>query len=71
MAKTRPNDSVQVRPSNNDWTNPTSYGLTKREYFAIRALPIAARETPGRKGKDEVAEIAIDYADALIEQLNE
>lgn len=54
------------------------YGLTKREYFAAKALPqvIAVQFELGKMGEttglgvEESAEKAVEYADALIAALN-
>lgn len=51
-----------------DHINPTrtSWGLTKREYFAAKALAtVRATHTP-----EQTAAVAVRLADALIEELN-
>jgi hypothetical protein len=56
---TQPNEPAFARPS--------SYGLTKREYFAAMAL----QGLLANRHEDYLlTEKAVMYADALIEQLN-
>lgn len=49
-----------------------SEGLTKREYFAGIAMEaLISRRNPGLKDNiEQIAILAVDFADALIKQLN-
>lgn len=49
--------------------DPTSLGLTKREYFAIRMA--VGLLSAGDKGTNSVAGRAVRYADELIEVLQQ
>jgi len=56
-----------------DTENPcVSFELTKREYFAARAMQamIIEEDRPARETKQELTYCAVDFADALIKQLN-
>lgn len=51
----------------------TTAGLTKRDYFAIRfaaAIISQGSTEPDDNSRDGVAELAIEYADALLKRLN-
>ena len=52
-----------------DGGNPDLFGLTKREYFAIRMA--AGLLSAGDKGTNSVAGRAVRYADSLIEVLQQ
>ena len=55
----------------NEFTEFTlANGLTKREYFAISALQGLLAD-PNCSGPEKVAKWAVEYADALINQLNQ
>lgn len=49
--------------------DPNSFGLTKREYFAIRMA--TGLLSAGDKGTNSVAGRAVRYADSLIEVLQQ
>jgi len=79
--KTNPNDPINARPYSHDERPSGNYegdypetfqaysGLTIREYFAAMAMQgILAGSTVSLP--DEVAECAINNADALIRKLN-
>jgi hypothetical protein len=55
----------------NDPAMPQDFvkGITKREYFAAQAMAGLAATSDQRA--DEMASRAVEYADALIEALNE
>jgi hypothetical protein len=64
-----PDDPIGVIPDiSKEWQD----GLTKREYFAALAMQglIAADLDWGDEPMDELAPLAVQYADALIHQLN-
>ena len=74
--KTNPNDSAYAtsgeRPysSHDHWPKP---GLTKREYFATTAPMLElVRMYYDRQcaSREQCAELAVQYADALIAELN-
>lgn len=45
-------------------------GMTKREYFAVQIMAGFAAHDGEPSWDDEAAEIAVDWADALIDALN-
>lgn len=47
------------------------YGLTKREYFAAMALQAGIQRRGMLDKKEDVAVTCVEYADALINALNE
>ena len=73
---TNRNDTINPSP---EWvsTENRDYGLTKREYFAAMAMQglMAVQNKGETKSWGELlqrgAEISVQAADALIEQLNE
>lgn len=65
---TYPNESAYPVDASKD----IAKGLTKREYFAVMAMQgiIASCAIEGRPNRAYVADSAVQYADALIEELN-
>lgn len=61
----------EINHANPQFSNPT-YGLTKREYFAVMAMQgISTRmRIDTMKDKNFVVENAVKYADLLIGELN-
>ena len=53
-----------------DWTIENAPALTKRELFAMHALPLAAGDFGLQPGK-EVARDILDIVDALLKALEE
>lgn len=49
---------------------PGQTGLSKREYFAAHIMAGLAAHSGGPEQPGEAAEIAVDWADALITRLN-
>lgn len=68
MAKTYPNDPINQIQEN---ATSTFGGLSKREYFAALAMR-SLLSNPANMGNNisEDAAMAVDAADALIEELN-
>lgn len=68
--KTLPNEPihpiVEVLPSG---TDIIEFGLTKREYFAAMAMQGKASSLE-RECASSVAQYAVEFADALIKELN-
>ncbi len=68
--KTKPNDSIAPTKGTHGPAGsfPSTYGLTKREYFAAMAMQgLASRQL----GYEDASEDAVEFADALIAALNE
>lgn len=68
-----PNDGNTAFPETRPGGYGTTAGLTKRDYFAVRfaAAIIAQGSTePDDNSRDGVAELAIEYADALLKRLD-
>lgn len=75
---TNPNDAVSPVNPNVEWAHPDYFGLTKREYFAIRIMQgfcsYESKETQTMDIKDwekKWAKTSLRIADALIAALNE
>jgi hypothetical protein len=64
MSNTLPNDPITGIADCFD-------GLTKREYFAAVVLGGLAADSTYVAGADKAAKVAVQYADALINALNE
>jgi len=62
--KTNPNDSIH-----NSEQGPTD-GLTKREHFAAMVLQGFLANSNAQGSVDDYARGAVNFADALIEELN-
>jgi nitrogenase subunit NifH len=66
--ETNPNEPINMVEYNNNYI---STGLTKREYFAAKAMQGIIANKDGLDIKIErIVESAVDIADALIEELN-
>ena len=66
--ETNPNEPINMVEYNNNYI---STGLTKREYFAAKAMQGIIANKDGLDIKIErIVESAVDTADALIEELN-
>jgi nitrogenase subunit NifH len=66
--ETNPNEPINMVEYNNNYI---STGLTKREYFAAKAIQGIIANKDGLDIKIErIVESAVDIADALIEELN-
>lgn len=71
--KTNPNDFINEEPrsrraENSDRREVFCGGLTKREYFAAKAMVGAL--VRGRDGYGDIGEVSVKFADALIAELN-
>jgi hypothetical protein len=64
--KTNPNDPVV---QSEKWAEAGNEGLTKREYFAATAMQGFCVDSQVIDA-ERTAEICVQYADALIEELN-
>lgn len=64
-------DAAFARPTSK--FSPGDSGLTKREYFAALAMQgLCDRQQIGLSlGPDEIAKLAVEIADAVINRLNE
>ena len=66
--KTNPNDATFSNACDVDGNPTLGYGLTKREYFAAMAMQgLLAKSTAT---KEMIAEMAVEHAEALINELN-
>lgn len=65
-----PTELMKIKSGKNRWEYPT--GLSKREYFAAMAMQgLCANSIPGSHHRPGILiPEAIQYADALIEELN-
>jgi hypothetical protein len=65
------NKSKSVFPLDPDYYNKDA-GMTLRDYFAAKALPIAVKEMDeiGSTARSDGARIAYEYADAMMEARN-
>lgn len=69
--KTNPNDSAFSNPRNMEVGHDAA-GLTKREYFAAIAMQgfISCQHYDFTVSADNCAKMSLEYADALIAELN-
>lgn len=75
MVKTNPNEPIRV--NGGAWSDERGHttggrGLTKREYFAAMAMQgLVSKDSGDTYGYEHAyTELAVGYADALIEELN-
>lgn len=72
--KTNPNDPAFATPDNGTETMTTwqgQTGLTKREYFAAKAMQgILANPNLNKYSKDTLVNIAVSHAESIIIELN-
>lgn len=69
--KTNPHDLVSAYGYANEQSHfDSNGGLTKREHFAAMALQGLLANSNSQGGVDDYARGAVNFADALIEELN-
>lgn len=70
--KTNGNESIHREPKDDVQFNSQTFGLTKREYFAVMAMQgLSVAAIPGGHNMtSEVVRDAVQRADALIAELN-
>lgn len=61
--------ALQVSPFNNEVVQYAEPGMTKREYFAARAMEGLCAHVSGPLPLAETAQLAVKAADALIAEL--
>ena len=71
MSKTKPEDNAHPIAFDESQATKVEWGLTKREFFAAMAMQgLCASELVRRTGAQQLAQFAVEQADALILELS-